>query len=67
MIVPRIKRAFVVLFASAILLPLLPVGCGDDRTKTGTQLNMSDEAKAQIKDMREMYKENMGMRKPKAQ
>jgi hypothetical protein len=38
-------------------------GCGDETRTTGTQLKMSDEAKAQIKDMRDMYKQEKGLRK----
>jgi hypothetical protein len=60
---PRIHRALPGLFILAILLPFLPAGCGDDSRTTGTQLQLSEEAKAQIKDMRDMYKENKGMRK----
>jgi hypothetical protein len=33
-------------------------GCGDETRTTGTQVKMSDEAKAQIKDMRDMYKQD---------
>jgi len=60
---PRIHRALPVLFALAILLPFLQAGCGGDSRTSGTQVELSAEAKAQIKDMRDMYKENKGMRK----
>jgi hypothetical protein len=41
-------------------------GCGDESRTTGTQLQMSDEAKAQIKDMRDMYKQEKGSKKDEA-
>lgn len=32
-------------------------GCGDDSRKDGTQVQISEETKAQIVDMRDTYKE----------
>jgi hypothetical protein len=43
---------------------LLLVGCGDDTRKDGTQVKISDETKAQVNDMRDMYKD-MGKEKKK--
>ena len=43
---------------------LLLVGCGDDSRKDGTQLKVSEETKAQVNDMRGMYKD-MGKDKKK--
>jgi hypothetical protein len=63
MCAPRVQRALPGLFILAILCPFLLAGCGDDSRTTGTQVQISEEAKAQIKDMRNMYKENKGMRK----
>jgi hypothetical protein len=41
-----------------LIWAFLQAGCGDDSKTTGTQVQLSEEAKAQIKDMRDMYKEN---------
>jgi hypothetical protein len=43
---------------------LLLVGCGDDTRKDGTQVKVSEETKAQVNDMRDMYKD-MGKGKKK--
>ena len=43
---------------------LMLVGCGDDSTKDGTQVKVSEETKAQIIDMRDVYKD-MGKDKKK--
>jgi len=51
------------LFILTIILTLAQAGCGDDSKTSGTQLQMSPQAKAQIQDMRDMYKENKGMRR----
>jgi hypothetical protein len=59
----RTHGALTLPFALAMILPFLQAGCGDDSKTSGTQLQMSPEAKAQIKDMRDMYKENKGMKK----
>jgi hypothetical protein len=59
----RIHGALPCLLALAVILPFLHAGCGDDSRTTGSQLKLSEEAKTQIKDMRDMYKENKGMRK----
>ena len=61
----RIQRALPLYFALAMISPFFLVGCGDDSKTSGTQVQLSEEAKGQIKDMREMYKENKGMRKAK--
>jgi hypothetical protein len=63
MIVVRIRRALSRLFVLAVTCAFLQAGCGDDSKTTGTQVELSPEAKAQIKDMRDMYKENKGMKK----
>ena len=60
---PRVQWSLPFLFTLAMILPFLLAGCGDDSRTTGTQVQLSEEAKAQIKDMRDMYKENKGMRK----
>jgi len=59
----RVHGTLPLLFALSMILPFLQAGCGDDSKTSGTQLQMSPEAKAQIKDMRDMYKENKGMKK----
>ncbi len=55
-----VRRSLLVLFPASILLPLLQTGCGDESRTTGTQVKISEEAKAQIDDMRSMYKETKG-------
>jgi hypothetical protein len=45
------------------LAPLLG-GCSDPSRQTGTQVQVSEETKAQIQDMRDMYKD-MGKTKKK--
>jgi hypothetical protein len=60
----HLRRIITTVFAFAglgVCCLLLLSGCGDETRTTGTQVQMSDEAKAQIKDMRDMYKE--GVRK----
>jgi hypothetical protein len=52
-----------VTFGLGLACPLL-VGCGDDTRKDGTQVKISDETKAQVNDMRGMYKD-MGKDKKK--
>lgn len=42
---------------------MLMSGCGDSSRTTGTQLKISEEAKSQIVDMREMYKQEKGQKK----
>ncbi len=54
-----------VLIALAIVLPVFPAGCGDSSRTTGTQLQLSEEAKAQIIDMKSIYKENRAAKKTK--
>lgn len=51
------------LLALAIIAPLFQAGCGDDSKTTGSQLQLSEEAKAQIIDMKDIYKENEADRK----
>jgi hypothetical protein len=60
---PRLRVTLPSFCALAVGLSLLQTGCGDDSKTSGSQLQMSPEAKAQIQDMRDMYKENKGMRK----
>ena len=43
---------------------LMHSGCGDDVRKDGTQVKVSEETKAQVNDMRGMYKD-MGKDKKK--
>ncbi len=52
----RIGHALLLLFPLAIASPLLLTGCGGNSQTTGTQVQISEEAKAQIDDMRDMYK-----------
>jgi hypothetical protein len=61
----RIGRTLLVLFPLAIVSSSFHAGCGDDSRKTGTQLKLSEEAKAQINDMRSMYKETKAQAKKK--
>ena len=55
-----VRRICLFLFSAAILFPLFQTGCEDESKTTGTQVKISDEAKAQIQDMREMYKDTKG-------
>lgn len=43
---------------------IVAAGCSDPARQTGTQVQVSEETKAQIQDMRDMYKE-MGKTKAK--
>jgi len=61
----RIGRALLILVPLASCSPLILAGCGDDTRTTGTQVKISEEAKAQINDMREMYKTNKDQAKNK--
>ncbi|MDR3620149.1 hypothetical protein [Paludisphaera borealis] len=62
----RIGRPLAAIAALAILVPPLQFGCGDDSRTSGTQVQISPEAKAQIKDMKDMYKDmNKGAAKKK--
>jgi hypothetical protein len=58
MFAPRIQRPQLRLFILALIWAFLQAGCGDDSKTTGTQVQLSEEAKAQIKDMRDMYKDS---------
>jgi hypothetical protein len=63
MMAPRIRRALPGLFITAVLVPFLSAGCGDDSRTTGSHVQFSEEAKAQIQDMKDIYKENKESRK----
>jgi hypothetical protein len=54
--VRRIGRSIAGVLAPAALMLSLQSGCDDSRT-SGTHVEISPEAKAQIQDMREMYKD----------
>ncbi|WZO98857.1 hypothetical protein EP7_000448 [Isosphaeraceae bacterium EP7] len=54
----RFVRPLLFLVPLAVFLPPLLTGCGDDTRTTGSQLKISEKAKAQVNDMREMYKSN---------
>jgi len=57
----------VLMIALAVVLPAFGSGCGDETRTTGSQVEISEEAKAQIEDMRNMYKEQGIHRKGKGQ
>ena len=61
----RIGHILLLVWPLAILSPILLAGCGDDSRTTGTQVKISEEAKAQINDMRDMYKTTKPQGKPK--
>jgi len=60
-------RRFIIILLATIVLGLgslaLLSGCGDDSKTTGTQVQISPERKAAIKDMREAQKEVRAERK----
>ena len=59
------SRALLLLFPLTLFSPLFHLGCGDDSRSTGSQVKFSEEAKAQINDMRDMYKANKAATKKK--
>jgi hypothetical protein len=59
----RVHGALPILFAVSLVLPFLLAGCGDDSRTTGTHVELSEQQKAEIKDMKNMYKDMKGMRK----
>ena len=61
----RIGHTLLIVWPIAVLSSILLAGCGDDSRTTGTQVKISEEAKAQINDMRDMYKSEKSARKPK--
>ena len=65
MTTPQISRALLVLFPLALFSSFVQVGCGDDSRATGTQVKFTEEAKAQINDMRDMYKSTKASTKKK--
>ena len=50
------RRSFLKILPLATVMPLTLIGCTDDSKTSGTQLKISEEAKGQINDMRDMYK-----------
>jgi hypothetical protein len=65
MLTRRIGHGLIFLWPIALVVPFLHAGCGDDSRTTGTQVKMSEEAKAQINDMRDMYRANKSQGKQK--
>lgn len=55
--VRRIGRSIAAILIPAVLTLTSQSGCGDDSRTSGTQVQFSPEAKAQIKDMKDMYKD----------
>ena len=61
------RRIVIILMALGGLSPLLPLGgCGDDSKTSGTQVQMSPAAKADIDDMKAVMKERRAEKKAAA-
>ncbi len=62
-----LRRKLIGVLAASVglgLLCLTHTGCGDDTRKDGTQVQISEQTKTQVNDMRDMYKD-MGKQKKK--
>ena len=60
---PSRRLVTVVASCGLVLGSLSLLGCGDDSKTTGTQLQMSPEVKAELKDMASAQKEERAARK----
>ncbi len=60
------RNMFFLISLCGVGCPFLVTGCSDDSKTTGTQLQMSPEVKAEIKDMRSAQKEARAERKAAA-